>query len=145
MKIKNEQALQNLAAKAGKTEAEMSAAIIRELDNLALIDPTDRYCYGKTIMEAFQDDLMVYEITRALVNIGIENVRCDDFADFMDCKLMGDGNCAECGAEMEVVESSAPRCIGGDGYYTQHEWSVSSELKCPVCGHWDIQTAHYLN
>lgn len=53
----------------------------------------------------------------------------------LECVLIGDDDCPECGGEMEVTDGEYRR-TGGDGYLTPPEYSpIWEEKTCRNCGY----------
>lgn len=53
----------------------------------------------------------------------------------IECILIGDDDCPECGGEMEVTDGEYKQ-TGGDGYLTPPEYTpIWEEKTCRHCGH----------
>lgn len=58
-------------------------------------------------------------------------------------ELIGDGDCPECGGEMEVTDGEYRR-TGGDGYLTPPEYSpIWEEKTCRNCGYKESNEPSY--
>ena len=61
----------------------------------------------------------------------------------VECVLIGDDDCPECGGEMEVTDGEYRR-TGGDGYLTPPEYSpIWEEKTCRNCGYKESNEPSY--
>lgn len=75
--------------------------------------------------------------------IGIYPVRSVHLDALLECVLIGDDDCPECGGEMEVTDGEYRR-TGGDGYLTPPEYSpIWEEKTCRNCGYKESNEPSY--
>ena len=137
MKIKETKELQTLAQIANMSVADFSAAVVAGLahiideDVAAMIDEG----WGETIKNTLDGKLPIDRVIEVMNAVGIVNVRYDNFGLFMGLILLGDGDCPECGGEMERTDGEEKR-VGGDGWETPFEYAtIWEERTCTNCGH----------
>ena len=127
MRIKESEQLKMLATESGKTANQVSETIVTELINKQIIeDISDNW--GFPVADCYERDVTVVEI-------GISPVRSVHLDALLECVLIGDDDCPECGGEMEVTDADY-KCCGGDGYLTPYEYEpIFEEKSCKHCGH----------
>lgn len=132
MKIAESKELTELSYETNKTTKETSKAIIDELMNKEIISD-DMTFYGIQLYDCL-DDVEIGVINNILRCAGIACPSVDDVKNFLSLCVLGDGDCPECGGEMEVV----------DGVYqtTQADYDsepdsvpIWEERKCSCCGY----------
>lgn len=129
MKIAESKELTELSYEANKSTKEVSKAIIDELMKRDII-ADDTTFYGILLYDCL-DDIAIGEINNILRDAGITRPSVDDVKNFLSLYVLGDGDCPECGGEMEVV----------DGVYQtmQADYADSvpiwEERKCSCCGY----------
>lgn len=84
--------------------------------------------WGCPIADCYERDVTVAEFVEVIRAIGINVVKSEQFDAVLECVLIGDGDCPECGGEMEVTDGEYKR-TGGDGYITPPEYSPIWEEK----------------
>ncbi len=143
MKIKENKHLNFLATESGKTADEVSEIIVKELISKHIIeDISDNW--GYKVSDCYEgDDITIVEIVEVIRAIGIYPVRSPHLNGLLNCVLIGDFDCPECGGEMEVIDGDY-RCIGGDGYLTPFEYKpIWEEKKCCHCGYTECNEPNY--
>lgn len=132
MKIAESKELTLLSYETNKSTKEISKAIISELMKREII-ADDTTFYGILLYDCL-DDVAIGEINNILSDSGITRPSVDDVKNFLSLYVIGDGDCPECGGEMEVV----------DGVYqtTQADYDsepdnvpIWEERKCSCCGY----------
>lgn len=133
MRIQESKYLSNLAKEANMTEEKLSEALINELVNRELICD-DEANYGNWLFECLKPDTQVSDVVGVLNSVGIEDVRSKHITWLVSSKIIGDGDCPDCGCEMETIDADY-RHTGGDGYLTPLEYEPLWEEKyCRNCG-----------
>lgn len=134
MKIKESEQLKMLATESGKTANQVSETIVTELINKQIIeDISDNW--GFPVADCYERDVTVVEMVDVIRAIGISSVRSVHLDALLECVLIGDDDCPECGGEMEVTDADY-KCCGGDGYLTPYEYEpIFEEKTCKHCGH----------
>lgn len=133
MRIKESKYLSSLAKEANMTEEQLSKALINELVSRELICD-DVANYGNLLLECFEPDIQVSDVVGLLNSIGIKDVKSNHITWLVFMKIIGDGDCPDCGCEM-VTEDADYRYTGGDGYSTPLEYeSIWEEKVCRNCG-----------
>ena len=134
MKIKESEQLNVLATASGKTANQVSDIIVSELIKRQMIDETPEN-WGGTIGECVKRDIYVSEVVEVIRATGLSVVKSKHYDAFVECVLIGDGDCSECGGDMEVTDGEYKQ-TGGDGYITPPEYTALWEEKtCTNCGH----------
>lgn len=135
MKIKESKELIRLAKKAGRSTSKFAAKLVTELVARNVID-NDPDNWGNQLVKCYDgSDTLVFVIAEILQSCGIVDATIDDLAAFDALVLLGDGDCPECGGEMETIDSESKHTFG-DGYLTEKEYEVLWETKkCRHCGH----------
>ena len=132
MKIAESKELTELSYEANKATKEVSKAIIDELMKRDII-ADDTTFYGILLYDCL-DDVAIGEINNILRDAGVTRPSVDDVKNFLSLYVIGDGDCPECGGEMEVV----------DGVYETRQSDYDSEpdsvpiweeRKCNCCGY----------
>lgn len=132
MKIAESKELTLLSYEVSKSTKETSKAIIDELMKKNIIED-DTTFYGILLYDCL-DDVAIGEINNILRDAGVPCPSVDDVKNFLSLYVIGDGECPECGGEMEVV----------DGVYETRQADYDSEpdsvpiweeRKCSCCGY----------
>lgn len=132
MKIAESKELTLLSYETNKSTKETSKAIINELMKKNIIED-DTTFYGILLYDCLYD-VAIGEINNILSDSGITCPSVDDVKNFLSLYVIGDGDCPECGGEMEVV----------DGVYQTRQADYDSEpdsvpiweeRKCSCCGY----------
>lgn len=132
MKIAESKELTLLSYEVNKSTKKTSKAIIDELMKKEIIADDTTY-YGILLYDCL-DDVAIGEINNILSEVGITRPSVDDVKNFLSLYVIGDGDCPECGGEMEVVE----------GVYETRQADYDSEpesvpiwegRKCSCCGY----------
>lgn len=125
MKIKRNNNLILLADKSGNKDLEkFSAMLIEGLVKRGVIEDSDDF-YGKTLKEC--PEARIADIVETLHEIGIEQVSDEDFNAMISLVFMGEGDCPECGGDIEVIGGGARDIDTG-------EYEYEDEI-CPICGY----------
>lgn len=142
MKIKESEQLKMLATESGKTANQVSETIVTELINKQIIeDISDNW--GFPVADCYERDVTVVEMVDVIRAIGISPVRSVHLNALLECVLIGDDDCPECGGEMEVTDGEYRR-TGGDGYLTPPEYSpIWEEKTCRNCGYKESNEPSY--
>lgn len=136
MKIRETKGFKELVKKSGLPEDQFSGKIISGLVQNGSIDDTHD-CWGMAIKNSVDGQVLVSALVDVLHGAGITHVTDNIFDAFLDLVLIGDGDCPECGGDMEVVEGEYKK-IFGDGYYTPFEYApIWEDRKCANCGYRD--------
>lgn len=99
--------------------------------------------WGGTIGDCVKRDIYVSEVVEVIRATGLSVVKSCHYDAFVECILIGDGDCPECGGDMEVTDGES-KCTGGDGYITPYEYTLIWEEKtCTHCGHKDSSEPSY--
>ena len=132
MKIKESEQLKTLATQAGITANELSNNFISELIRRKIIEDSPEF-YGLTIADAVNRDIFVSEFVDAMRVVGIPTIS-KNYDAIMEIVVVGNGDCPECGGEMEVTDGEYKQ-TGGDAYVTPPEYTAIWEEKtCTLCG-----------
>ena len=134
MKIKESEQLKRLATASGQTSNKVSETIVTELINKGIIeDISDNW--GCPVVDCYERDVTIEQMAGIIRAIGIFPVRSVHLDDLLECILIGDDDCPECGGEMEVTDGEYKQ-TGGDGYLTPPEYTpIGEEKTCRHCGH----------
>ena len=134
MRAKDTKNLQLLATASGKTANEISTIIVSELEKRRFILNRRIYC-GCTIGESLAPGVRTVEMVQVMTVAGIPNK--SRFLDAIrNLVLMGNGDCPECGGEMEVVDGDYKE-LRGD-YLSPSEFTpIWESKKCSHCGQTD--------
>jgi len=127
MTIKNTKVLYNLSILAQMPVYDFTELLISELEKKELVF-NDSDNYGKTIKTVMDGTLGYLNFVSVLEAVNLPK-RSAIIAEILDLILWGDGDCIECGGEMEVV----------DGEYREDKdtgekipvWEVK---QCQCCG-----------
>jgi hypothetical protein len=90
--------------------------------------------YGLTMIQA-TGRARVYDVVFALIEyLGIPALDMDTFDAFCRCVVIGDGDCPECGGELEHIENEGHEIKDGD-YLTPNTYVVDKYVyRCRECG-----------
>ena len=142
MKIKESDLLNRLATDSGKTANQVSETIVTELINKQIIENISDN-WGFPVADCYERDVTVVEMVDVIRAIGIYPVRSVHLDALLECVLIGDDDCPECGGEMEVTDGEYRR-TGGDGYLTPPEYSpIWEEKTCRNCGYKESNEPSY--
>ena len=141
MKIIESDVLKELATQAGTTANELSNNFIAELIRRQIIEDVPDV-YGGTIADAINRDIKISEFMDAMRVVGIPTIS-KSYDAIMEMVVVGNGDCPECGGEMEFTDGEYKQ-TGGDGYITPPEYTAIWEEKtCTVCGHKESNEPDY--
>ena len=99
--------------------------------------------WGNTIGDCVERNIYVSEVVEVIKATGLSVVKSNHYDAFVDCVLIGNGDCPECGGEMEVIDGEY-RQTGGDGYLTPPEYSpIWEEKTCRNCGYKESNEPSY--
>ena len=133
MRIQESKELSSMAKFVNMTEDKLSEALINELVERKLISD-DEANYGNWLTECLDPDMSVSDLVGVFNGIGINDIKSKHIECFLVLKIIGDGECPECGGEMETIDADYRR-TGGDGYLTPLEYEPLWEEKvCRNCG-----------
>lgn len=132
MNFKETDNLIELARLAGKTENEAfgwGCELMKKVLDNGFIDE-DSDSYGRTLEDAityWENKPKVADVCRVLNEMGIQRITDEIWDKYMNLVCMGDGDCPECGGDMEI---------------TSDDWRVDDTgmpynpyMKCNYCGH----------
>lgn len=90
--------------------------------------------YGLAIIQA-TEKAHVFDVVSVLIEyLGIPAMKMETFDAFCDCIVMGDGDCPECGGELEFSETEGHELNDGD-YYTPNSYEIDNYVyRCRECG-----------
>ncbi len=144
MNIKESDLLKELATASGKRANQVSDVIVSELLNFKIID-NDAENWGVSVFDAINEDVTeeqtanCYTAIAEALGVYVKRV----FAIVPDLDLIGNGDCPECGGEMEVTDGDYKQ-TGGDGYLTESEYTALWEEKtCTHCGYKESNEPSY--
>lgn len=142
MRVKESKELNELATLSGKPAKQVSDIIVSELLNKKIIEETPDN-WGCPISDCYERDITVVEIAGVIRAIGINVVKSVHLDALLECVLIGDGDCPECGGEMEVTDGEYKQ-TGGDGYITPPEYTpIWEETTCTHCGYKESNEPSY--
>lgn len=99
--------------------------------------------WGCPVADCNNRDITITEITDVIRAIGINVVKSVHLDALLECVLIGDGDCPECGGEMEITDGEYKQ-TGGDGYITPPEYTPFwEETTCTHCGHKESNEPSY--
>lgn len=134
MKIKECENLTKLARVAGKKVSDLSYEIYDELVDCGLIEKDDDV-WGLLMSEALPDDKGVIYTMEAMERLGIKPSQ-DNVVAFLNLVIILDGDCPECGYDMDVFDGEYK--YTGDGYNDPIESTpIWEDKKCGHCGHFE--------
>lgn len=136
MRVKESKELNELATLSGKPAKQVSDIIVSELLNNKIIeDIPDNW--GCSVFDAISEEITEEQTAQCYTSISVAlGVYVKKvFAIIPDLDLVGNGDCPECGGDMEVPDGEYRR-TGGDGYITPPEYSpIWKEKTCRNCGY----------
>lgn len=133
MKLYETKELRKLSAVADYRVAVFGERLINAIINDEIIND-NTLNYGCKVEEAINPNTPVEKVANALRKAGITKPTSAHFELLMQCVVVGDHDCPECGGEMEVIEERTRR-VAGDGYITPYEYEpVWQRKRCPICG-----------
>lgn len=136
MRVKESKELNELATLSGKPAKQVSDIIVSELLNNKIIeDIPDNW--GCSVFDAISEEITEEQTAQCYTSISVAlGVYVKKvFAIIPDLDLVGNGDCPECGGDMEVTDGEYRR-TGGDGYITPSEYSpIWEEKTCRNCGY----------
>lgn len=134
MKLKESEKLKELAAKAGMSVETLSDKIISEFEKRQILDCSPCY-WGMPLSECYVRDVTISEVVSIIRSCGVKFSDSDTLDIILESKIIGEGDCPECGGEMEPTDGEY-KVVGGDGYSTPyvHE-AIWEELTCKHCGY----------
>lgn len=142
MKIKESEQLKALATASGKTANQVSDIIVSELIKRQMIEETPEN-WGGTIGDCVKRDIYVSEVVEVIRATGLSVVKSNHYDAFVECVLIGNGDCPECGGEMEVTDGEYKQ-TGGFDYDSEPEYTPRWEQKtCTHCGHTESDEPSY--
>lgn len=134
MKLKINDKLAYIAKCANKPIGELSHSIAHALLDNGLVR-NDEENFGHRVFECIEDDAPVYTVVKVLMDAtGLNKITCDVFDSFCKCMLLGDGECPECGGEMECVNGNYKRIEGTQGSEPEY-MPINEDFACAVCGY----------
>lgn len=136
MRVKESKELNELATLSGKPAKQVSDIIVSELLNNKIIeDIPDNW--GCSVFDAISEEITEEQTAQCYTSISVAlGVYVKKvFAIIPDLDLVGNGDCPECGGDMEVTDADY-KCCGDDGYLTPYEYEpIFEEKTCKHCGH----------
>lgn len=142
MNIRKDKELNILAKAAGKKATEVETIIVNQLIQKEMIQGDPEF-WGCTLFDSIERDVPVSDVVGIIKATGISVVRSVHLDALLECVLIGDDDCPECGGEMEVTDGEYRR-TGGDGYLTPPEYSpIWEEKTCRNCGYKESNEPSY--
>jgi len=90
--------------------------------------------YGLTVILA-TGDAHVFDVVSVLIEyLGIPAMKMETFDAFCECVVMGDGDCPECGGELEYCETEGRELHDGDYYVPNSFIAERTVYRCRECG-----------
>lgn len=134
MRIKETDNLAYVAKYAKRPIADVANCIVGGLLGSGIMtDEKDNY--GCCLRECIDEDTPVMTVVEILKGAtGLDVITCDVFDAFCDCVVMGDGDCPECGGEMEFSNGESREIYCGHDNPPEYE-PIWDEYVCPLCGH----------
>lgn len=134
MILKQDKNLAVIANRAQKDIADVAYILTQGLLNAGLIKNDDEY-YGVALKDCIDGKTPVATIVDIIKQTGMATVNDTAYDAFCGCIVMGDGDCPECGGEMELLDCRGHEISSGDQdvppvYVTDWE-----QWRCPICGH----------
>ena len=99
MRIQESKCLSSLAKEANMTEDQLSETLINDLVERKLISD-DEANYGNCLTDCLEPDTSVSDIAGVFNGIGINDIKSKHIECFLVLKIIGDGECPECGGEI---------------------------------------------
>lgn len=134
MILKQDANLAIVAARANKHAADAAYILTNGLLNAGLIKNDTEY-YGLALKDCINGETPLATLVDVIKQTGIERVNDTTYDAFMECIIMGDGDCPECGGEMEIWDSSGHEIPSGDRDVPPDYVTDWVQLRCPICGH----------
>lgn len=135
MKLKNNETLAYVANHCGKPAGTVAVAIIDGLKKAGFLvdDPVNYDCM---LSEAIQGDATVAAVSEIFKKaLGVTVLSCTMWDFICGCVVIGDGDCPECGGEMQLYDYRGHE-TGHPDPYTEPEYTTDWEQwRCPICGH----------
>lgn len=132
MTIRESENLKMLAEAAGTDVKRFTRKLEKAIEKIG-IGVDDEANWGGTIEDCLFEETLVLDIVEVLHECGISDVRDYHYDAFMSLVIMGDYDCPECGAEMDLVDGEYE--YSGDGYLEERQRVTKWESYiCPNCG-----------
>ena len=94
----------------------------------------DESNYGETFIDVAGHNQMFSILDVLTKYCGVEGIRPETWDALCACILMGDGDCPECGGELEFVETEGHELNDGDRW-TPNSYIIDNYIyRCAVCG-----------
>lgn len=132
MRVSTNRQLLFLSEKHNMTPAELSAKIIKKLQELNVVEDIQEN-YGVTISEHLKEtDIPVKPLYKFIFE---ENGNQYDIKNFEELETIGEGGCPICGGTM-INKDTEYKQTGGFDYDSEPEYTPVWEKKeCSICGH----------
>ena len=134
MTIKQDKNLAVIANRARKNISDVAYILTQGLLNAGLIKDDEEY-YGVALKDRVDGETPVFTIVDIIKQTGIETVVDTDYDAFCECIIMGDGDCPECGGEMELWDCRGHEISSGNRDLPPNYVTEWEEWCCPYCGH----------
>lgn len=134
MILKQDANLAIVAARANKHTADVAYILTNGLLNAGLIKDDTEY-YGVSLKECIDGETPLATLIDVIKQTGIERVNDTTYDAFMECIVMGDGDCPECGGEMEIWDCETHEIPSGDRDVPPDYATDWEQLRCPICSH----------
>lgn len=143
MILKQDKNLAVIAERAQKDIAEVAYILTQGLLNAGLIKDDDEY-YGVALKDCVDGSTPVSTIVDIIKQTGIAAVIDTDYDAFIECIVMGDGQCPECGGFLRLADYEGHKLNDGD-YYMPDTFVIDEYIyRCPICGY-EIRTEKDMN
>lgn len=132
MKVQETESLKILARKAKKDPKAFSYEVYEELEKSNLLDGSGEY-WGHPVKDCIEDKAVVF-FMEALERLGVHPSSANIDLLF-SLIIMLDGDCPECGSDLEVDEEKTEyKHVFGDGYNDPMEYEpIFEAYKCTCC------------
>lgn len=92
------------------------------------------YNYGVTIMDATETKPVIRLLDVLFAYLGVNHISSDVNDAFCAITIMGDGDCPECGGDLEYIETEGHELNDGDRW-TPNSWIIDNYIyRCRECG-----------
>lgn len=134
MILKQDKNLAIIANRAGKAVPDVAYILTNGLLNAGLIKDDEEY-YGVALKDCVDGSTPVATIVDILKHTGMATVNDTAYDAFVECIVMGDGDCPECGGEMELWDCRSHEIPSHDRDVPPDYETDWEQWRCPICGH----------
>ena len=123
-----------LANRAQKDSADVAYILTQGLLNAGLIKDDSEY-YGMALKDCVDGETPVATIVDILKQTGMATGNDTAYDAFVECIIMGDGDCEECGGEMQLLDCETHTVSSCDRDVPPDIITDWEKLRCSICGH----------